>query len=93
LTTQEKLNVAWAEAEMVGAKVGEEPENLNIQFEGFQEDEDRDKLTLQVPPSPERANVEEKKEEFPMRKTKVSGRVRRRKSTLTPEELENLMFN
>jgi hypothetical protein len=77
LTMQEKLNIAQAEAEAAAVAAGLDVNGVEMQFEGFQEE------TARV-----RANS--RKEEA--RKTKIGGRARRRKSTLTPAELEMLMF-
>jgi hypothetical protein len=87
------LNIAQAEAEAAAVKAGVELENLDVQFEGFEEDgEDIDELAQEKPRAKERTKVMEKREEVAKRKTKVGGRARRRKSTLTPEELEKLMM-
>lgn len=87
LTTQEKLNIAQAEAEAAAVASGLEVDELDIELDGVEKDEP--------------AMEEEKEEVRPKarrdlashsRKTKIGGRPRRRKSTLTPEELESLMF-
>lgn len=94
MTTQEKLNIAQAEAEAAAVKAGVELENLNVQFESFEElGEDVDEVAQETERSMERARAVEKREEVARRKTKIGGRARRRKSTLTPEELEKLMFD
>ena len=87
LTTQEKLNIAQAEAEAAAVAAGLEPNDIDIELDGVDQE-------LEV--------VEVEKEEVKprarrdlashSRKTKIGGRPRRRKSTLTPEELESLMF-
>jgi hypothetical protein len=78
LTMQEKLNIAQAEAEAAAVAAGIELNDLDVQFEGFQEETAR-------------VRAESRKDES--RKTRIGGRARRRKSTLTPAELEALMFD
>jgi hypothetical protein len=77
LTTQEKLNIAAAEAEAAAVAAGLEVEGLDVRFEGFDVETKKTK-------------VESGKDDA--RKTRIGGRARRRKSTLTPAELEALMF-
>ncbi|QDS70640.1 hypothetical protein FKW77_000845 [Venturia effusa] len=99
LTTQEKLNIAQAEAEAAAVKAGYDLDNVELQIEGLEEDPDcgsvADKARKKEmrPPPPilkERGQVVERKGEESAKK-KTKGRSRRRKSTLTPEELEKLM--
>lgn len=103
LTTQEKLNIAQAEAEAAAVKAGLDLDNVDLRIEGLEDDGDdvdelaREKEMMPPPPPPprERTKVVEKKEDqedqAAKRRSKVGGRSRRRKSTLTPEELEKLM--
>ncbi|RDI82743.1 hypothetical protein Vi05172_g7155 [Venturia inaequalis] len=101
LTTQEKLNTAQAQAEAAAVKAGLDLDNVDLRIEGLEDDDEddgvdelvREKERMPPPPQPkprERTKVVDKKEEEPKRSSK-SGRSRRRKSTLTPEELEKLM--
>jgi hypothetical protein len=78
LTMQEKLNIAAAEAEAAAVAAGRSIEEVDVTFEGFEEES-------------KRVRAERRKDEA--RKTRIGGRARRRKSTLTPAELEMLMFD
>lgn len=91
LTTQEKLNIAQAEAEAAAVKAGLNLDNVDLQIEGLEDEVDDGEVDPRppVPQSRGKTKTVESKEE-PKRRSK-SGRSRRRKSTLTPEELEKLM--
>jgi len=84
LTVQEKLNVAQAAAEaaavaaMNSDDVGGKSEDEFGDF-GTMAGAGKDRRTAKVG--------------SPIKKTGLKGRPKRRKSTLTPEELESLMFN
>lgn len=96
LTTQEKLNIAQAEAEAAAVATGLDVDELDIELEGVEKESE------DVQGEKESEDIQSEKEEVRRRarrdlashsrKTKISGRPRRRKSTLTPEELEGLMF-
>jgi hypothetical protein len=86
LTTQEKLNIAQAEAEAAAVAAGLEVDELDVELEGLGKDEAVREGTVDVKPRARRDLASHS------RKTKIGGRPRRRKSTLTPEELESLMF-
>lgn len=85
LTVQEKLNVAQAEAEAAAVAAGLKLDDIQVEFEdgfgkvGVMKGAERDGLGV--------------KGGSPIKKTGLKGRPKRRKSTLTPEELETLMFN
>jgi hypothetical protein len=85
LTTQEKLNIAQAEAEAAAVAAGLVIEELDIELEGLEKNE-AVRTEEEIKPRGRRDLVSHS------RKTKIGGRPRRRKSTLTPEELESLMF-
>lgn len=84
LTTQEKLNIAQAEAEATAVAAGLENYALDVQAQGLEQDD-----TIEKDLGLERTR---KRDGMASRKTKLGGRPKRRKSTLTPEELEHLMF-
>jgi hypothetical protein len=86
LTTQEKLNIAQAEAEAAAVAAGLEVDDLDFELEGVEKDE-------VVQTEKEEVKSRARKDlASHSRKTKIGGRPKRRKSTLTPEELESLMF-
>jgi len=81
-------------------KAGVEVEGLEVKFEGFEDvgddgEESSSRGRERMSERKRKEDVEEKVEiEVEVkRKAKVGGRARRRKSTLTPDELERLMFN
>ena len=76
---QEKLNVAQAEAEAAAVAAGLRLEDLPV--------------PALPPPGAEEVKKTQTQQTKPagVRKTRVNGRPRRRKSTLTPDELERLM--
>ncbi|KAF2430176.1 hypothetical protein EJ08DRAFT_697718 [Tothia fuscella] len=76
LTMQEKLNIAQAEAEAAAVAAGLDVNGMEVQFEGFGQESTKARGEIR--------NTES-------RKTKIVGRARRRKSTLTPAELEMLL--
>ncbi|KIW08723.1 uncharacterized protein PV09_00666 [Verruconis gallopava] len=86
LTMQEKLNIAQAEAEAAAVAAGSEVDELDIELEGLEHDRVR-KGEIEIPKPRARRDLASNS-----RKTKIGGRPKRRKSTLTPEELESLMF-
>lgn len=86
LTTQEKLNIAQAEAEAAAVAAGLEVDEIDIELEGIERDEADGAQKKEIKPKGRRDLASHS------RNTKISGRPRRRKSTLTPEELESLMF-
>jgi hypothetical protein len=77
LTVQEKLNVAQAEAEAAAVAAGLELEDITVQA---RLPGDRDEAARRAMGGG-------------VKKTRVNGRPRRRKSTLTPDELEKLMYS
>ena len=94
LTVQEKLNIASAEAEAAAVVAGLRLETLEISSDKGSESSYRT----------EQSNTRDLKENadqnpkpgspVKVKKTGVKGRpTRRRKSTLTPDELERLMLN
>jgi hypothetical protein len=78
LTMQEKLNIAQAEAEAAAVAAGLDVNGMEVQFEGFEQGGGK-----------ARGTISSRREEA--RKTRIGGRARRRKSTLTPQELEMLL--
>ncbi|KAH7138637.1 Afadin and alpha-actinin-binding-domain-containing protein [Dendryphion nanum] len=85
LTVQDKLKVAQAEAEAAATAVaeglhvdsrGSSKVNGGEGVEGEQQQEQRE---------------EQQQRRSPAKRTRISGRPKRRKSTLTPEELQNLL--
>lgn len=85
LTVQEKLNVAQAEAEAAAVAAGLQLDDIQVEFEdGF------GKVGSMKGAAKNGLGV---KGGSPIKKTGLKGRPKRRKSTLTPDELEALMFN
>jgi hypothetical protein len=85
LTVQEKLNVAQAEAEAAAVAAGLKLNDIQVEFEdGF------GKVGSMKGAAKDGLGV---KGGSPIKKTGLKGRPKRRKSTLTPEELDALMFN
>jgi hypothetical protein len=81
LTVQEKLNVAQVEAEAAAAEAEATKLAEGLRATG--------KLTQGTSKATDRSTAPGSKM---VKRSKISGRPKRRKSTLTPEELENLMF-
>lgn len=80
------MNIAQAEAEAAAVAAGLEIDELDIELEGLHKDETVRAEKEEIQPRGRRNLASHS------RKTKIGGRPRRRKSTLTPEELESLMF-
>lgn len=98
LTVQEKLNVAQAEAEAAAVAAGLRLDDIVVGFEegfgagcGIKDRKEKEKEGKQK--DGPGVGVGGKSGSPRVRKMGVKGRPKRRKSTLTPEELEALMFN
>jgi hypothetical protein len=94
LTTQEKLNIAQAEAEAAAVAKGLEIDELDIELEEVVQEVDAGEMEEEVMQTEKEVVKPRARRDLAShsRRTKVGGRPKRRKSTLTPEELESLMF-
>ncbi|KAF2017835.1 hypothetical protein BU24DRAFT_460828 [Aaosphaeria arxii CBS 175.79] len=79
LTVQDKLKVAQAEAEAAALAEGLNSEATANEGNGVGGDEDAER------------SKQQQQRRSPAKRTRIGGRPKRRKSTLTPEELGNLM--
>ncbi|KAF2664215.1 hypothetical protein BT63DRAFT_443998 [Microthyrium microscopicum] len=94
LTVQEKLNVAAAEAEAAAVARGVlRAEDLSRPSSRETRPSSRENASRENTEAGARVKAEDSIAAKKVRKTGVKGRPRRRKSTLTPDELERLMLS